>query len=189
MTKDEGFTHQEIFTTKRLRLRPLKMDDAEAFFAIKSDPEVTGRYGQDPHLSRAETEAWVQQCIVEYERYRGIVWALTLKDEDIVIGMCCYWHFESDFRCGEIGFELGRAYWRKGFMSEALPPVIGYGFGELELHRIEACPLASNTPSRNLLLKLGFIYEGKLRQRVLFRGGFEDQVYYGLLREDWLASR
>jgi ribosomal-protein-alanine N-acetyltransferase len=67
-------------------------------------------------------------------------------------------------------------------------PVIGYGFRELELHRIEACPLASNTASRNLLLKLSFSYEGNLRQRDLFRGRFEDQAYYGLLKGEWPAS-
>jgi ribosomal-protein-alanine N-acetyltransferase len=50
------------------------------------------------------------------------------------------------------------------------------------LHRIEALPLAENAPSKSLLLKLGFTYEGNLRQRLFFRGQFKDQLYFGLLK-------
>jgi ribosomal-protein-alanine N-acetyltransferase len=189
MTKDEAFTHQKILTSDRLHIRPIRMTDAEDFFALKSDPEVTHPYGQDPYLSLAEAEAWVQQRILDYERSSSLLWAITLKDEDVAIGSCCFWHFDSDFRCAELGYELRRAYWRKGIMSEALPAVISYGFEELGLHRIEACPLAGNTPSSDLLLKLGFRYEGKLRQRALFHGRFEDQLYYGLLMEEWPMFR
>jgi RimJ/RimL family protein N-acetyltransferase len=53
------------------------------------------------------------------------------------------------------------------------------------LHRIEACPLAFNTPSINLLRKLGFTYEGTLRQRHFFRGEYHDMLYFGLLAEEW----
>jgi RimJ/RimL family protein N-acetyltransferase len=66
---------------------------------------------------------------------------------------------------------------------------VKYGFIELGLHRIEACPLVDNEHSRRLLLRLGFGLEGNLRQRVLFRGVFHDQLYYGLLRDDWEQAR
>lgn len=45
-------------------------------------------------------------------------------------------------------------------------------------------PLASNTASQGLLRRLGFSHEGTLRQRILFRGRFEDQLYYGMLRDE-----
>jgi ribosomal-protein-alanine N-acetyltransferase len=53
------------------------------------------------------------------------------------------------------------------------------------LHRIEAVIDIANERSKNLLLKLGFQYEGNLRQRFLFRGSFEDEYYFGLLRDEW----
>jgi ribosomal-protein-alanine N-acetyltransferase len=53
------------------------------------------------------------------------------------------------------------------------------------LHRIEAVIDIANERSKNLLLKLGFQYEGNLRQRFLFRGNFEDEYYFGLLRDEW----
>ena len=73
-------------------------------------------------------------------------------------------------------------------MAEVLPTVISYGFKELELNRIEANPLARNSRSNNVLLKLGFTHEGTLRQRILFREVYEDQMYFGLLRKEWVKA-
>jgi len=74
-------------------------------------------------------------------------------------------------------------------MVEAVSAVLIWGFNELKLHRVEANPLAKNIPSRSLLLKLGFTYEGNLRERIYFRGHFEDQLYFGLLKEIWQKSK
>ena len=66
--------------------------------------------------------------------------------------------------------------------------VLIYGFTELELHRAEAVIDIANERSKGLLLKLGFTYEGNLRQRYSFRGRFEDEYYFGLLRDEWQGS-
>jgi ribosomal-protein-alanine N-acetyltransferase len=70
-------------------------------------------------------------------------------------------------------------------MTEALAPVLAYGLDGVGLNRVEACPLAENTASNALLLRLGFKHEGNLRQRVFFRGRFVDQYYYSLLKSEW----
>ena len=70
-------------------------------------------------------------------------------------------------------------------MFEAMSAILTYGFTELGLHRVEAIIDLANEPSKSLLLKLGFSYEGKLRQRYSFRGRFEDEYYFGLLRDEW----
>jgi RimJ/RimL family protein N-acetyltransferase len=59
---------------------------------------------------------------------------------------------------------------------------------ELELNRIEATPLGKNNRSSNVLVKLGFTHEGTLRQRVLFRDSYEDQVYFSLLKNEWTKA-
>ena len=41
-------------------------------------------------------------------------------------------------------------------MSEALSAILAFGFGEMELNRIEAFVMPENTASINLLEKLGF---------------------------------
>jgi len=188
MTIDAAFTRFPSLSTNRLHLRQIQPTDAEAIFAIKSDLEVTRRYGQEPHQSLDDTHAWIQRLQADYERREALFWCLTLKGEDIVIGSCTFWNFDPSFHCAEIGYELQQAYQRQGIMAETISAVLTCGFTELGLHRIEANPLAENTPSSSLLLKLSFTYEGNLRQRHFFRGHFEDQLYFGLLKEEWLQS-
>jgi len=188
LTVDAAFTRFPLLITNRLRLRQIQSTDAEAFFAVKSDLEVTSSYGQEPHQSLNDTRAWIQRLRASYDKRDSIFWCINLKGEDSVIGSCCFWNFCPGFHCAEIGYELHRAYWRRGIMAEAVSAILTYGFTELGLHRIEANPLARNTASRSLLLKLGFTYEGDLRQRVFFRGHFEDQHYFGLLKDEWLKS-
>jgi [ribosomal protein S5]-alanine N-acetyltransferase len=73
--------------------------------------------------------------------------------------------------------------------SEAMTALLTYGFTELGLHRIEASVAPQNTPSKDLLLKLGFTYEGNLRQRYFFHDHFEDEQFFGLLKGEWLKSK
>jgi len=184
MKLDRAFTHPPTFFTDRLRVRPIELADAEALFELKSDRKVTERYGQKPRTWE-ETQAWLRDRVADRSRRGSIFWVFTFRDDSMAIGSCCYWNFEPGFRTAEIGYELHPDHWGTGIMSEALPPIVSYGFAGLGLRRIEACPLAENRPSRKLLLKLGFKYEGRLRKRIFFGGRYLDQLYYGLLREDW----
>ncbi len=118
----------------------------------------------------------------------AIFWGITLKGEDAIIGSCAFVSFGPDFHYAETGYELHRAYWRQGIMAEAMPAILTYGFTELGLHRVEAATDPRNTRSQSLLLKLGFTYEGNLRQRFFFRDQFLDAHYFGLLKDEWLAS-
>ena len=189
MTLDGAFTHLATLTSDRLCIRKMRIDDAEAVFAFKSDPEVTRRYGQEPHRTKEETGEWLQRRVSDHEVRDAMFWVITLRDIDTAIGECCYWNFDPGFHCAEIGYELGSKYWHRGFMSEALSEVLSYGFGEMGLHRIEANPLAINAGSRKLLIGLGFKEEGILRERHLFEDRFEDQIYYGLLSTEWAGRK
>jgi ribosomal-protein-alanine N-acetyltransferase len=185
---DAAFTLFPSITTERLRLRPIQTDDAEALFAIKSDLEVTRRYGQEPHGSLDETRAWIGRVQASAARRDALFWCLTLRGHETAIGACTLWNLDPSFHCAELGYELHRAHWGEGLMTEAASTVVAYGFTELGLHRIEACPLAGNPASGRLLLKLGFTREGNLRQRAFFRGHFEDQLYFGLLVDEWTKA-
>lgn len=185
MSIDAAFSRFPTLITHRLRLRQLRPTDAEALFAIKAVPEVTASYGQEPYQSLKETHTMMQKLQALYEQRAALFWGITLKEEDTVIGSCTLFQFDPDFLCVETGYELHPTYWRQGIIAEAMSAVLIYGFTELGLHRIEANVGANNIPSQSLLLKLGFTFEGNLRQRYFFRGQFEDQHCFGLLRDEW----
>lgn len=187
MTLDAAFTRFPGLTTERLRLRELRHADAAALFAILSDEEVTAYYGHEPHQSLDDTRALIDDIQARYARREIIRWAITRQGEERLIGSCSLHHFDPGYHHAETGYELDRACWGQGLMAEALGAVLTYGFEELGLQRIEAIIDEANARSKGLLLKLGFRYEGRLRERYYFRGGFEDEYYYGLLKHEWAA--
>lgn len=69
-----------------------------------------------------------------------MVWALVI-DLVLAIGLGVFWNFDADFICGEIGYELNRAYGRNRIMAEALPPVLSYGLAAEAWH-LGGCLLA-----------------------------------------------
>ncbi len=186
MNIDAAFTYFPTLTTNRLKLRQVRSTDAEALFALRSDANVMEFFGQEAHQSLVDTHKLIQRLQASYERHDSIFWCITLKGEDTLIGTCTLFSFNLDFRYAETGYELSPACWRQGITTEAMSAVLTYGFTELDLHRIEADVAPDNIRSKNLLLKLGFTYEGNLRQRYFFRGQFEDEHYYGLLKDEWL---
>jgi [ribosomal protein S5]-alanine N-acetyltransferase len=185
MSVDSAFSRFPVLTTERLVLRGVRVADAEAVFAFRSDPEVSSRYGKEPNATVIETRDWVEARIADYGRRESLVWVIVLKGEEEAIGTCCFWNFDPSFRTAEVGYELHRTHWGKGITTEAVSVLLRFGFVEMDLHRIEACLFATNDSSQNVLRKLGFRFEGNLRERYSFRGRFEDQLYYGLLREEW----
>jgi len=185
MTIDAAFTHFPTLTTNRLLLRQIQPNDAEALFPIFSDAEAMQFYGHYPHQSLDDTHELITQIQARYTQRKAIRWGITLHSEDKLIGSCGFHHFDESFHRAETGYELHRIFWGKGIMTEAMSAILTYGFTQLGLHRIEAIIDIANEPSKALLLKLGFTYEGNLRQRYYFRGRFEDEHYFGLLKDEW----
>lgn len=186
MTIETTFSQFPELDTPRLHLRQITREDTADVFAFKSNPEVTLHYGQEAHRSADQTAEWIGRLISGYIERESLFWAITAKEEDRVIGGVTFWNFDQEIRCVELGYELHPAAWGKGLAAEACRAAINFGFTQMLVNRIEACPLAANIASSQLLQKLGFTLEGTLRQRVYFRGASIDQLYYGMLREDWL---
>lgn len=187
MTVDATFTTFPVLTTERLRLRQVEPRDANDLYVMLSDEETTRFYGHEPYRSLDEAVAYTRLRQEGYAGRKAVHWGIALKDDDRVIGSCSFHHFDEGFHRAETGYVLNRAYWGRGLMAEAVSAVLTHGFTDMELHRIEAIIDIANERSKNLLLRLGFQYEGNLRQRYVFRGGFEDEHYFGLLRDEWLA--
>ncbi len=86
---------------------------------------------------------------------------------------------------GTLGYWVGEPYARRGYMSEATRLSLDFAFGQLGLHRVEAACLPTNAPSRGLLEKAGFQYEGYARGYLRIDGAWRDHVLYAILREEW----
>lgn len=109
MSIDEAFTHFPTLATDRLLLRAIRPTDAEALFAIFSDPQVMAFYGHATHTSLDDTRALIQHIQARYARREALRWGIALKGEETIIGSCSFHHFDSGYHRAEIGYDLHRA--------------------------------------------------------------------------------
>jgi [ribosomal protein S5]-alanine N-acetyltransferase len=66
----------------------------------------------------------------------------------------------------ELGYALARAYWGRGFATEAGTAVVAWALERPEIHRVWAVCDAENVASARMLEKLGMRREGPLACRV-----------------------
>ena len=90
-----------------------------------------------------------------------------------------------DRRCS-VGIGMARLSDRgRGYGTEALKLMLGYGFDALGLERIEARTLDVNKRAQRLLERVGFVREGCERAAVYLGGARRDRLMYGMLRDEW----
>lgn len=175
--------------TNRLTLRSITPDDVDDFFAVYSNPEVMRYWSTLPLPNREAAEKQINEIHEGFKRHELLKWGIVLRADDTLIGSVTLFHPDFTHRRTEIGYAIGRAFWRKGYMNEALTAVIGYAFDVLEFHRIEADVDPRNAASIRALERLGFQREGYLRERWQVGGEIQDALLYGLLRPDWETKR
>lgn len=87
-------------------------------------------------------------------------------------------------QAGTIGYWIGARHARRGYMREAIAAVVHHAFTMMDLSRIEAACLPENTPSRGVLEKSGFKYEGVAQSYLQINGRWRNHVLYSNLRHD-----
>jgi ribosomal-protein-alanine N-acetyltransferase len=92
------------------------------------------------------------------------------------------------FQSAYLGYWIGAAYARQGYMTEALKLAIQFAFDDLGLHRVEANIIPRNTPSMRVVERLGFQREGLSPRYLKIAGVWEDHARWALTIEDWQES-
>lgn len=94
-------------------------------------------------------------------------------------------HIEDENRKASIGYFLGQEFQGAGLATSAARAVIAYCFEQLDFNRIELKCASTNLASQRVAKRLGFTWEGMLRQAELLDGAYADHFVYGLLRHDF----
>ncbi|NJM81980.1 MAG: GNAT family N-acetyltransferase [Tabrizicola sp.] len=87
-------------------------------------------------------------------------------------------------QAGTLGYWIGQPHARKGYMREAILALTHHAFTQLDISRLEAACLPENTPSRGVLEKCGFKYEGVAQSYLQINGRWRNHVLYANLRGD-----
>jgi [ribosomal protein S5]-alanine N-acetyltransferase len=177
--------HTPTLTTPRLRMRPFTEMDADAIFALQSNPQVLRYWDSPPWKDRSRADRFIATCREMEEEGSGVRLAIELAAEQRFIGWCVLGNWDPDYRSATLGYCFGEAAWGQGFATEAAAALLQWAFATLDLNRVEAETDTRNIASARVLEKLGFLREGTLREDCIVDGVVSDSWVYGLLRREW----
>jgi ribosomal-protein-alanine N-acetyltransferase len=175
--------------TERLILKCFTINDAENMFKNwASDNEVT-KYltwptHSDVNVSKYVLEQWIQN----YGKSDFYNWAIVLKEINEPIGSIGTVKQSDDIKMVHIGYCIGRNWWNKGIISEALTALIKFFFEEVGINRIEARHDPNNPNSGKVMLKCGMKYEGHMKQADKNNQGIVDTIYYAVIADDYFKK-
>ncbi len=179
----------EIVRGQRVHLRPLTLDD----YTEWSDLRAASRAHLEPWEPEwRQDELWrssYRRRIRHYQREAredlGYAFGVFETAEDRLVGGLTLGNVRRGvMQCATLGYWLGAAHVRCGFMSEAVGAVIPYAFGQLRLHRLEAASMPSNTASIRVLERTGFAREGLARRYLKISGSWQDHIRFALLADE-----
>lgn len=146
----------DVLSTPRLVLRPFVPADGPAMFRVwAADERVTRYLRWTPHKDEAESLALARQWAADRQAHQ---WAIVRGCDGQLMGSIGVVPAEDDPALWEPGYCLGRDFWGKGYMTEALDAVVGHMFLTHGLDRLGCCHAAANPASGRVMEKVGFHY-------------------------------
>jgi [ribosomal protein S5]-alanine N-acetyltransferase len=152
-----------------------------------SDPEVTKYlmwpYHKTVEVSHAVLTDWTSQ----YSKDDYYHWAIILKENfDEPIGSIAVVHKDDAIEMVQIGYCIGKRWWKQGITSEALAALIKFFFEEVGVNRIESRHDPKNPNSGKVMMKCGLKYEGTHREADWNNQGRCDSAMYAILAKDYI---
>ena len=150
----------KVIETPRLVLQRFKTDDAEdMFYNWAGDPEVCKFLSWGPHKDVEVSRKRILNWISNYNFDNSYVWAIELKSKNTVIGSISVEISNETALSCEVGYCLGKEYWNRGIMTEALRAVMHYLFFEVGYQRIQAKHDVLNEASGKVMQKAGMTFD------------------------------
>lgn len=165
-----------------LKFEKFTKEHIEQYYAWRNDPEVAyfDQSGFLRPLSFEEIEIWSERMV------EGLTFMVF--DDETPIGVCAYMSVDHRNRHGEISIVIGnKGYWSKGYGTEIMKHLLDWGFEGLNLHRVYLHVYAFNKRAIGLYKKVGFKYEGAMRDMVYRDGVYHDLEIYGILASEYRA--
>jgi RimJ/RimL family protein N-acetyltransferase len=177
--------------TERLRLRPFRAGDLEAFAAYRREPEVARYQSWDTSFSLADAQRFLaeQEGVAFGERGAWVQLAATDRAGGGLRGDCAVRILDDQPATAEVGVTFAPAWQGTGLAREALGAVVDTLFAEHRLHRVYAEADDRNVAVHRLLERLGFRCEARLVEADWWKGEWTTVRTYARLRREWEAGQ
>jgi len=148
-----------VLETKRLLLRPMEIEDAEALFAMDSNPNVHLYLGNEPLTDIEQCYDYIKSIQNQYIQNGIGRFAMVIKDTNEVIGWAGLKFItkEENGRTNfyDIGYRLQEKHWRKGYALEAATTWLDHAFNKMKIPTVYASAHVDNLGSNTILQKIG----------------------------------
>ncbi|MDO6390321.1 GNAT family protein [Pontibacter sp. BT731] len=174
-----------VLETDRLYLSEYTPEICNYLFIACSNEEIKAYLGLKSAEELAEEKDKFSKGLTTYfHSFKNF--RILEKATGTMMGRCGFHTWVVSHRRAEVGYTLLEdSYKQKGYMKEALGPVLAYGFEEMGLRRIEALAADYNIPSIKLLKHYGMQLEGVIREHYVVDGVNEDSVLYSIIRPEY----
>ncbi len=174
------------FQTKRLIIRGVKLEDAISYEKHFAHYEVI------QHLSSlvpwpypvGGVYEFLEDFILPQQGLDRWMWVICEKEfPEEVIGAIELWR---DGKPENRGFWLGKPYWGKGYMTEAVEPIIDHAFTDLGFERLIFTNAVGNQRSRRIKEKTGARFL-EIRPAKFVNPDYKEHEVWELSKADWFA--
>lgn len=174
-----------VIQGKRIRLRAIERSDIPAFVRWFNDPEVRRYLEMYLPMSQAQEERWFQ---AQLEDRDGHVLGIETLD-GMLIGNVGLHGIDWKDRRAVLGIVIGeKEYWNRGYGSEAVSTLLGFAFGEMNLHRVSLRVYDYNERAIRCYEKCGFRLEGCLRKARFHAGDYHDELIMAILQDEFIGT-
>ncbi|MEU6350884.1 GNAT family protein [Streptomyces sp. NPDC047072] len=179
------FSVKPVLTGERTVLRPFTESDAEVMWEIAQDPDVV-RFTFEPgtELTPERLRSWYGSRSTQPDR---LDLAVTDPTTGELLGEVVLYEWDPAQRSCTFRTLIGPRGRGRGIGTEATRLIVGHGFEQLGLHRIELEAYGHNHRALRVYEKVGFVREGVRREAALREGVWTDSVLMGLLDHEWAA--
>lgn len=147
--------------TERLRLRPFRDADLDAYAHMSADPVVMQYLGTGKAFSRGESWRSIAGFLGHWALRGYGMWALEEKATGTFVGRVGFLH-PPDWPDFELGWTLGRPWWGKGYATEASRRALDYAWRDLHRERVISLIRPANAPSIRVAERLGARRQGPI---------------------------
>jgi len=190
MTTESTLDYSRYFWQgEKIRLRPLRVEDAERSFngSLDSPARQLLALGIELPTSVELLRPFLEKRAGCKDAEGEIIFAIETQEGVNVGGIALN---DRDDKNGLFGFavEIGREHRGKGYAEEALRILVKYGFWERRYQKCNSACADTNDASIALHKKVGFVEEGRRRRQLFFNGEYHDLVLFGMTREEFGKS-
>jgi RimJ/RimL family protein N-acetyltransferase len=171
---------------ERIYLRPLESEDADSFYAWFNDNRIMKSIGEVYPISSEEAKNRVEQWMKAPD---SVSLGIILKEDNRLIGTVGLISIDHVHRRAKLGIIIGEEEFRsKGYGTEAITLILGYGFDQLNLNMVYLGVIAFNKKAITCYETIGFSHDGIIREKFHMDGTFYDCILMSLLRREWTEN-